>query len=97
MATVRIAGRDFEVFDRQADGGLGLLKAVALADAAVQAAQGTDVFDRAAERVAAWLVAPPPTAELLTMLPADCGDIIRACIVASGGKVAAPEGEAKST
>jgi hypothetical protein len=97
MATVRIAGRDFEVFDRQADGGLGLLKGVALAEVAVQAANGPDVFDRAADRVAAWLVAPPSHDELMAMLPADCSDIIRACIVASGGKVAVPEGEAKST
>lgn len=97
MATVKIAGKDFEVFDRDGDGGLGRLKQVALVEAALRESNGPDTFDRTADLVAAWLVHPPSRDELLAMLPAHCGEIFRACIVASGGKVAAPAGEAAST
>lgn len=94
MATVTIDGRVFEVKDRQAPG--GLLRSKKQLEAALAASEATvlTMFDRSAEHVASYLEgAEVPW--LMEHLPTDCGDILRECIVASGGKVAEP-GEAKS-
>lgn len=100
MATVTIGGKAFEVFHRKAAGAAARMKRIAFAEMASQE-EGADprlVWDRMAEIVRAYLVDETVTVEqLLNLLPgepADVLDIIRSCIVASGGKVA-PPGEDK--
>lgn len=96
MGQVTIGGRALEVKQQQGEGGLGLLKRTALAGEKLAASSGKDYPDAAADLVACYVGHNEGVTRdwLLERLPADCAEVLRDCIVASGGKVADP-GEAK--
>jgi hypothetical protein len=96
MGTVTIAGRTFEVFRLDAPGASGRMRAIAKAEAAVLKATGEEFWDRQAELVKAYFVDDKVTIEELhEILPARCSDIIKACVKASGGEVAAQGEQAR--
>jgi hypothetical protein len=98
MATVTIGGRAFVVVQRQDAGGLGRMKRIAQAEAALGAAKTTEFADRMAELVRCYIAEEVTAEELLAVLPFDCGEVLKACIVASGGQVTegGAKGEAKT-
>lgn len=97
MATVTIDGRALGVWNRNEPGGLGRSKRTILAELAMREAKPQDVPDRMADLVRSYFSddAGVDAVWLLEHLPADCSEILRQCIEASGG-MAAATGEAKS-
>lgn len=95
MATVKIGGREFEVFRLDDPGGSGRMRAIARAEAALQKSTGEEFWDRQAELVKAYLLDPITLDELHEILPARCSDIVKACVRASGGEVSEQGEEAR--
>lgn len=94
MASIVVGGKEFQIADRQAPGGLARAKKHAETMVKIGEAKGLEVFDLLAERIANYLL-EPDLPFLIANLPEDCSGILRECIVGSGGKLAEP-GEAKS-
>ena len=92
MATINLGGRDLAVKHQQEPGGLGLQKALALANKKLASSSEFDYADNAAALLACYVGHNEgvTTDWLLEQLPADCSEILRRCIVASGGKLTQP-------
>lgn len=100
MATVRIGEKDLRVWHRKEAGSLGhdwraTLGFAALAEAKTRPG---DTHEQIADLVLAYVGPHNPEIDrawLFAHLPADCGDLLKACVAATGAKVAEP-GEAPS-
>lgn len=97
MATVKIGDKELSVPHRQSEGGLLRMKNTIEAELAVGAAKGVEIPDAWAKLVHCYVGHNEGvTVEwLLSKLPADCTEILTACVIASGVAVAKP-GEAGS-
>lgn len=95
MGTVTIGGRELAVKQQGEPGGLGLLKKTTLASQKLAGSTPETYPDNAADLVLCYVGHNDGvTAEWLQeQLPADVGEVLRAYILASGGKVS--EGEAQ--
>jgi hypothetical protein len=92
MATVRIGERELDVWHRQQDGGLGKSKRVILAELALRKAPVEEIPDRWADLIGCYVGHNEGVTVdwLLKTLPADCRDVNRACMLASGLTPAEP-------